>query len=161
MTLSELIAVLISGLSLIGMVYLGAFRMAKLESRVELLWAFLLRRGVGDALVGGVMEKSSPLRLNVDALKQHADLLARAQEFYDAEGRKLNDIALIEEMERRFGVSLVAIAAEHKMMAGGCLVALVFLMRPTMSLFKQFDTEEWHVGDGKPTEEIAPDRENK
>lgn len=139
-----IISLVVAILGLIGTAYIGLFKFARIESRVELLWSFLMRRGVADALIGGVMEKSSPLRLKVQALEQHKALTEKARAFYLQAGHKMNDIGLIEELERRYGVELGAVASEHQMNAGGCLVALTFLLRPDMPLFKQFDTQDWH-----------------
>jgi hypothetical protein len=152
MTTEAAISLVTAGAALLGSLYTGVYRQAKMESRVELLWALLLRRGVAEALVGGVMEKQSPLRLKVQFLEHHPEITGRVQQFYAESGRKLNDSRLIEAMERKFGVELSLLSASTQTGAGSWLVALAFMLRPEMEMFKQFDTHDWrspkHAGAG-------------
>lgn len=144
MTAESAISLALSASSLIGVAYGVLFRQAKIEARVELLWGFLLRRGVAEGLSSGLMEKMSPLRLNVQLLDLHPEITHKVQDFYASAGKKLSDIKLIEEIEKRWGTDLSLLSAANNMATGAMLSALLFFVRPEMDIFKQFDTTHWH-----------------
>ena len=130
-------------------------KFSEVKSRVDILWSLLFRRGISDAVASGLLERQSPLKLNVDVLSGHTSLIEKIQEFYNAKGRKLQDLELLVELEKNFGQDLQRLCDETPgLLPGACLAAMVFMVRPHAELFEKFDTQSWkslhdHESEGK------------
>jgi hypothetical protein len=80
-----------------------AERLAKLDVKVDTMWAFQVRRGYAEAVEKGFGSINSPFVPNDQARAAIAPLLEPLETFYRTEGRALSDLDLIIEIERRFG----------------------------------------------------------
>jgi hypothetical protein len=138
------LSLMVGFLSLLGLMGIGLARILKVEARVDLIWHFLARRGVADAFSGGLLLKESPLRLNIAALERHPELLKTIKEFYANDKRTLGDIELVQDIEAKFGTTLMPLAIKEGVTVGGCLMAMAFLIRPDMDIFKKYDTQKWN-----------------
>jgi hypothetical protein len=135
------IGLVISCLSLLATIYLGLFRMARIEARVDIIWTFILRQGVASSILGGLVERNSPLRFNVGALQRHQDFVARLQDWYTPARQRLRDLELFVELESSFSKEFTAICEEEKVLPGGCTAAAMFLLRP--ATYKEYETKDW------------------
>ena len=142
---TDVIALIAAVLSLIGMIYVGMFRQAKIEARVDLIWSFLLRQGIASSILGGLVERNSPLRLSVHAVEKHKDFVAKLKEWYNShpEMQKLKDLDLFMALEKNFAVELNEVTMSENVLPGGTVAAALFLLRPSSDSFKMYDTSEW------------------
>lgn len=139
MTPAEIISITAASLSLGSTLYLGIFRMAKIESRVEILWNFLLKRVVGDTVASGLLRNESPLTIDIVALERHKPLLAEIKEWYGTQPESVSDLELFQRMEQKYSDKLTAICMEENILPGGASVAMLFLLRPQSKLFDGYN----------------------
>lgn len=118
-------------------------RLSRVESKVDVLWNFLLRRSISEGLNSGFLTRESPLKANVQILERHPEVIGDIKAWYETEGCQLLDLDLFVEIERRFNVPLHALCEHEGMMDGACLAAMFFMLRPESVLFEKYNTEEW------------------
>src|ERR1700693_1377043 len=121
MTPAEIISLITACASLAVTIYTGLFRMAKIEARVELLWSFLLRRGLNEAINSGILYNQSPLQMNIEALFRHREIILQVREWYEKNGKDLSDVQVFEQIEKRFGEDLMQLCITEKVPTGGCI----------------------------------------
>ena len=61
-------ALIISIMTIATVLYNSATRMAKLEVKVDTMWAFQMRRGAAEAVTNSIATINSPLNFHADAL---------------------------------------------------------------------------------------------
>src|SRR6266404_6660288 len=87
--------------ALLGVLWVAAVKMTRLEVKVETLWGFLLKRGVVEGVARGVMEVQSPVRLVNGSDKLLIHMADELREFYQKNclGMRESEIALAIEKE--------------------------------------------------------------
>ena len=128
-----------STISLIGLIYTVVFRQAKLESRVEILWDFLVRRGITEAMQRGLLERNSPFRLTIDIRGRYKPLFDGVMEYYNRDGSKLKDSDLVSEIEKHFWPQIKQVCVDQGINDGACLAMILHYIRPEASYFKEWD----------------------
>jgi len=116
----------------------------KIEQQVNMIWQFLMRKGVNEALITGLVERGSPLHVNVAKLERHNDFIQDVKKWYNTTGSKLDDIQLFIAIENQFHLELQHMCETEGLMAGGAVAAVLFIIRPDAQMFRQYDTADWH-----------------
>lgn len=142
-TPTEIISLVVACLSLVATVYMGLFKLAKIEARVELLWGFMMRKGMGEALISGLVERQSPLRVSIAALEKHGDLIEQVRKWYEQFGRKMPDIELTVSLETTFHADFERLCLTEGILPASCVAAMVFLLRPESKAFEPFRETDW------------------
>lgn len=104
----------------------------KTGAQIDTLYRIIFRTGTREGIDSGVLNQNSPITVNVEAFRQHPDLLAKLREFYEAEGSKLSDLELVIAIEKRFPEELQAFEAQHNLTPAATLAAAAYLLRPEM-----------------------------
>lgn len=139
-----------------------AERLAKLEERLDTVYRLLFRKGVFEGLSRGLLASESPIRVNVESFKKHAEFVERLHDFYEKEGKNLSDVNLLMAIEKHFSADLAKFEVEHGLVNGASLAAACYLVRPEMTLFDQQvfeDTVHKLTGDRPVYIRRDPDRQ--
>ena len=138
--LSILVSVIVGLLAIIGSIWAVAarfgrviavlsYRFGQLETKVNTLWDFIVRRGKAAAVKKGWGEFSSPFRLNVQGLAVVQPFLDQFLPFYvDLLKREppLTERDMYIEFERKFGdFILEKLCLPYGLSEGECLSAVV------------------------------------
>lgn len=98
-------------------------RLNRLESKVETIWEFQLRRATIEAVQHGIGKMNSPLVISQEAKEWMGELAVRLREFYRRLGRTLTNSELALEIERRYGQEIVEkVCIPHGIFQGACLL---------------------------------------
>lgn len=127
-------------LSLLGLLWLLAVKMTKLEVKVDTMWGMLLKRAIVEGVSLGVMEVHSPVRL----INHSADMLdAMAQELrdcYQKRWSKLGEKELALAIESEFGTRLVKdVCIPNQISFGVCIIIAVAVAKNIDSLAEILD----------------------
>ncbi len=99
-------SLIISVITIATVVYNSATRMAKLEVKVETMWAFQMRRGAAEAINSGLAVMESPLHFAPDVLA-HLDPIRDQLQCLAANNKGDSQIDLLWKIEQEFGVDLL------------------------------------------------------
>ena len=129
MTLEQagiVLGIVVSAGSILGMVYLSAIKIARIELKVNTIWEFLMQRAIGEAVQKGLADLNSPLMLTPGGRSLYSDKwIGDLQKFYRSQKFK-NDYDLALAIERQFGHEMVKdICIPNGLDKGACLVAAV------------------------------------
>lgn len=141
--LGAIISIVTALLSFCGTVYFGLVRQAKIEARVELMWSFMMRKGLSEALISGLVERQSPLKVSVAALERHADLIDKIKIWYEKFGKTMPDLELTVAMETIFHTEFEKICLDEKILPSACVSAMLFFLRPESKIFDPFRRSDW------------------
>lgn len=100
-----------------------ADRLLQLETRIETLWDFQLRRAAVEAVQRGVATVNSPLKFSAEAKSWLGDMADELRSYYRQFGAGLSRTRLAEEIERRWGRRIVdEVCVPHGLLQGACLL---------------------------------------
>lgn len=126
MTFPEVAAIcsiLMSLLSLGGIIYFAGFKLATLEVKVNTMWDFQLRRAYSESIQKGVATINSPLTVTPEAKEWMNELAVKLRDFYSKLGRHLTERDLAIEIERRFGEEILhKVCIPNGLYEGACLI---------------------------------------
>jgi hypothetical protein len=145
------ISILLGILNIMGLFYFGVLRLSRIESRVEVLWTFQLRRGIVEGVNDGLLKNQSPLAVTQTLKDRYRLIFATVKDYYDREGKTLTDTDLAIGIEKLFWPSIKEMCAKENIFDGACLVVLLNYVRPDSTLFTEW--EELHVEDDTKKEE--------
>jgi len=133
---SNILSIILGALSLIGIIWLAAVKVTRIENNLEhlkedlegledkfdVIWTFLLRRGISEAIHGGNATMNSPVTLTpkakeiINGLKPELQQLAKQHAGW-------TDAELALEIEKRWGdFILKQICIPQGLHAGACLI---------------------------------------
>lgn len=101
------VSLVVGALTLISAIIYSTIRMAKIELKVDTMWTFQLRRGFGEALEGGLLERNSPIKLTEKAKNAFNQMRDELQRYYTRQGVRMTDGELALAIERQFGQRLI------------------------------------------------------
>ncbi len=105
-------------------------RIQVVETRVETLWAFQLRRAAIEVMNRGIGKVNSPVVISDEAKSWMASLAEELKAFYRQMGRNLSTTQLAEEIERRWGAEIVKqVCIPHGLFQGACLLIAMEVAR--------------------------------
>ena len=137
--ISIVISIALGLLNFIGLAYAVVVKLSRVESRVEVLWTFQLRRGIVESVNGGLLEHHSPLAVTQRLKDRYKVIFATVKDYYDSEGNRLTDTDLAIGIEKLFWPSIKEMCAKEDIFDGACLVVLLNYVRPTSKLFTGWD----------------------
>lgn len=109
--------------TLLGLLWVHAVKMTRLEVKVETMWGMLLKRAVVEGVHQGLMEVHSPVRLINNSGEMLAAMAPEIKEFYKTKcsGMSESDAALA--IEKQFGTRLAEdICIPNNISFGICLI---------------------------------------
>lgn len=116
-------ALIVSILAIATVVYNSASRMARLEVKVETMWAFQMRRGAAEAVTNQIATLNSPLSFRADALEALSPMKERLALFAQ-EHNGASEVEFFWMLERAFGDELVKrFCIPFNVSQGACLLA--------------------------------------
>jgi len=122
--------------NLIGLFYVGAWKMGRIELKVDTMWEFQLRRGIAEGVSKGVLKKNSPISLTEMAEEAIEPLKKELLDFFESLGRRLTDIELAIEIERHFGDKIIdTICIPLGINEGTCLVIALNTVKSSSKLY--------------------------
>jgi hypothetical protein len=122
---SEILSLIISAISLLGVIYLGQIKLAQMKVKVDALWQFQLRRGEVEAVLRGYATKNSPINIDDERASKAfpSDLAEAIQGYFSRLGRNLTRVEMAAEIERNFGDRIVdEVCIPQGVSEGVCLV---------------------------------------
>ena len=147
MSAGVLIALVFSTLTFIcngiGWAYFAATWKARMDYRVGFMWDKLFEPAMVRALRAGILIHESPLEINLSILDNNSGKLERLKQFYEQEGKDMDDAHLMNALERQFGPEYKETEKQTKIPWDAYLVAAAFYLRPTMSMFIEWNGQEW------------------
>ena len=103
--------------------YNNASRFAKLEVKVDTMWAFQMRRGAAEAITHGIGKMNSPLLFNPDVLAALDPMKERLSVFAQ-ENAGVAEVDFFMLLEHAFGDELVTrFCIPFGVSQGACLLA--------------------------------------
>ena len=127
--LVSIVALLTGALSLFSVAYLAGGRLARLEGKVDTMWAFAVRRGISEAVKEGLGTMSSPIVFNAKALALIDPLKGELTKCYE-NNKKMTEFELMLEIERQFGQKLLEqVCVPSGLTHGACLILALAVVR--------------------------------
>jgi hypothetical protein len=124
-----------------GVLYSATMRLSRVESRVEIIWSFLLRRGVIEGLERGVLTQNSPLSIAPEVLVRYRVIFSKVKEFHDSNGRDLSDMDFSLAIEQKFWPEIRTVCLDAGINDGACLALVLKYVRPQAKVFVDFELE--------------------
>lgn len=122
-TFGVIVGIIIAISSMCVTSYGVIWRQAQLELKVDLIWDFLIKRAMAEAVHVGAATMNSPLVIKEETREWFKDITPELQEFYHLKGFKLTDQALALEIERIWGEKILKdICIPYKLHQGACLI---------------------------------------
>lgn len=122
-TLLACSSLVISVMTIATVLYNSATRMAKLEVKVDTMWAFQMRRGAAEAVTNQIADLNSPLAFHTDALEALSPMKERLALFAQ-EHDGVSEVEFFWMLERSFGDELVKrFCIPFNVSQGACLLA--------------------------------------
>lgn len=114
-----------------GVVWAFARRLALLETKLNVCWDFVMRRATSEGVnMGILLAPGDDMRTSLEARSWFDGLKPALREFYRTAGKTLSDRNLFIEVERRFGDRLLhEVCIPHGMIAGACIWAAIDVAR--------------------------------
>lgn len=122
-------SLVMSGVSVLSVIYFGAVKIAKLEVKVDTLWDFQMRRAFSEAVSTGVATMNSPLQIKEQAKNKLDPMKQDLQKFWE-ENQNLKGIEIIMKLEAKFGDQIlkelcIPLGLSH----GSCLLIALAVAR--------------------------------
>ncbi len=117
-------------LTLVGMIgssivyaFILFYKLARIDVKVETLWAFQMRRAMSEAVLQGAATLNSPLTFTPEALATVNPLKPALIEWWNTRGKNLSHIDALFDLELKFGEKLVQnLCLPHKYSHGACIL---------------------------------------
>jgi len=101
----------------------SAAKISALETKVDTMWAFQMRRAVSEAVTSGVGNMNSPLIFAESAIQAMEPFKARLVNFGKRIPENTTDARVLLEIEREFGEELLKdVCVPFKLSHGACLL---------------------------------------
>lgn len=113
-----------------GIVWKAGSRISKLEDRVDVLWKFLIERGVAEAIHKGIAKRNSPIEIDPTASEWITPLMEDLKRIVTQQKKPLSESSWAHEIEKHFGKRIVnEVCVPNGISAGACLVILIDALR--------------------------------
>ncbi len=143
MELHSWINSLASGLAVLGVLWLAAVKITRLEVKVDTMWAIAMKRALAEGIEAGLIKMNSPVRLEAHSQELFAHLADELEEF-GKKNSKLTESNLMLEIEREFGQRLLReVCLPNKLPFGVCLLIATAIAKGGHTLTEILD--EYHV----------------
>jgi hypothetical protein len=129
MSISDLAIVasmILSSISILSVVYIGGWRLGRLELQVATMWEFTLRRAHVEVVDSGFGTRNSPLRLNESATVLMSKMETELRALYAEMKKPVLDQDLALAIERQFGERIMdEVCIPNKLRLGACLIMAI------------------------------------
>lgn len=124
------IGILTGLMSIASVVYFAGSKFSRLDAKVEgidekvnVIWEYLIRRAMSEAVFKGVATLNSPIVITEEAKTWMEELKPELQKLFLNGWQKLPDRMLLMEIEKKFGERIVRnICIPHGLHSGACLL---------------------------------------
>lgn len=120
-------------------------RLAEIEAKMDIIWGLLIQNGLGAGLRLGLLEKKSPLRWSLQALKENEELISSICTWYAENGVNLKDIELLVALEKQFDQDILKLSKRYEYQHMAVVIAILFLCRPDSAIFQKYQTDDWNA----------------
>jgi hypothetical protein len=128
------VAVWVALFSVIRTSIKAASRFSRIEDRVQIMWDFLFRRAIAEAVDKGIARMNSPVTVNDVAKSWMKDFKTDLQALYRSLGPAISDADLALEIERKFGERIVReVCIPQGLHSGECLVVAIAVAKEPVS----------------------------
>lgn len=104
--------------------------LSELKVKVDTMWIYQIRRGLGEVVMHGMGKMESPLVINEESMKILEPLKPQLMELYQK--KKLDDLDMLLEIEKYFGEEIVrSVCVPYKMSHGACLILALGVAKDT------------------------------
>jgi hypothetical protein len=108
--------------SLLGVFWLAAVKITRLEVKVDTMWLFLIKRSIVEGVETGFLRSNSPVRLEPHSVKPFIHLAGELKAFASKQ-RSLKEPELMLAIEREFGSRLIhEVCIPNRLTFGLCLL---------------------------------------
>jgi len=98
-------------------------RIDRVETKINTLWEFVLRRGAAEAVIKGLGTMNSPITITDEAKAWMSGLAGPLREAYETRWKDLDDVNLAVAIEREFGDQITKeICIPHNVANAACLL---------------------------------------
>lgn len=128
-------------LTLLGLIWIAAVKMTRLEVKVDTMWGMLLKRAVVEGVHMGMMAVNSPIRLinNSGAILEH--MQDELRKFYIENCSDCSESAAALLIEKEFGSRLAKdVCIPNKISMGVCILIALSMARGGVPLTEILDT---------------------
>ncbi len=127
--IAPIASVIMSGISILSVIYLGAVKLAKLEVKVDTMWDFQMRRAFSEAVKTGVATMNSPLHFDQEVRENLAPIRDELQQFWKTH-HTVPMLDFIIMLETKFGDQLLKeICIPRGLSHGACLLVALAVAR--------------------------------
>lgn len=136
--------------ALLGILWIAAVKMTRLEVKVDTMWSMLLKRAVVEGVHRGVLEADSPVRLinNSGAMLEH--MVVDLRSFYNQNCKNLSEPDAILQIEKAFGTRLAKeVCIPNNISFGICILIALAVAKNQDTLTEILDD---NLGKPKPKE---------
>ena len=135
MNIESTCAVITLAFLVCGFIWKFSTDIAKLSVKVDVMWAFQMRRAVSESIEKGAATFNSPLTFSEDSKRRLEPIKASLIEFWANKGNKLCDGAVLLEIERLFGDDLLErVGVPCRLTHGACLLLALAVAKQSDSL---------------------------
>lgn len=104
--IAPIASIIMSVVSVISVIYLGAYKMGRLEVKVDTMWDFQMRRAFSEAVNTGVGTMNSPLQFVPEAMEKLECMKPALQDFW-AQNKLLPMNEFVVKLENNFGTRIM------------------------------------------------------
>lgn len=127
-----------------GFMWKFSSRLARIEFKSDVVWDFLMKRAMMEAVNKGLGTMNSPLIITEETKNLYDNMLEELKLFYNLEGFKLNDRDLFIEIEHRFGDRLLKCVSNTSDI-GACILGAIAAIKGRV----EFKNEEKSLDNSK------------
>lgn len=103
-----------------------AWWMSATETKLNVVWGFLMNRAIGEAVQKNIATFNSPVVISEEAKRWMAGMADQLREFYAKLGRRLSEWELALEIERMFGEQILKeVCIPNHLSQGACLLIAI------------------------------------
>jgi hypothetical protein len=129
-----------SGIAILGVLWIAAVKLTRLEVKVETMWGMLLKRAIVEGVSQSLMEVHSPVRLINNSGEMLIHMADEIREFYKKNCQGMSESAAALAIEKEFGSRLVTeVCIPNNISFGICLIIALSVAKGDESLTEILD----------------------
>lgn len=103
-----------------------AWWMSATETKLNVVWGFLMNRAIGEAVQKNIATFNSPVVISDEAKKWMAGIAEELKVFYARLGRRMSEWELAMEIERLYGERILKeVCIPNSLSQGACLLIAI------------------------------------
>jgi hypothetical protein len=132
MDLTSILAGAASLTAIFGTIIYGIYRVVKMEIRVNLLWDFLMRRAISEAIDKGFATINSPIKIQPHGVNIFSEEWRNKLKGAFLNHKKMTDKELFAAIDAKFGTELlkeICITQKPVLSNGECIIIAMAIIR--------------------------------